>query len=100
MVNMDAREIVINDVVRAMAPLMEAVKLQMLEAALRNALHGLKLEIIGVFVKRGSFSISRYGRQPVAFNGADLCFDFAGVKIFLNYCVYFHIFLSDSLTTC
>lgn len=44
MVNMDVRETVINNVVTAMSPLMEAIRLQMLEAALRNALHGLTLE--------------------------------------------------------
>ena len=44
MVNMDVRENVINDVVMAMSPMMESIRLQMLEVALRNALHGLILE--------------------------------------------------------
>ena len=40
----DIRENVINDVVTAMSPLMDAVKLQMLEGAVRGALRGVKLE--------------------------------------------------------
>ena len=41
---MDIRENVINDVVTAMSPLLDAVKLQMLEGAVRGALRGVKLE--------------------------------------------------------
>lgn len=40
----DVRENVINDIVRAMAPVVEVIQLQMLEGAVRGALHGLKLE--------------------------------------------------------
>lgn len=42
--NVDIREIVINDVVRAMAPVLEVIQLQMLEGAVRGALHGMLLE--------------------------------------------------------
>lgn len=41
---MDVRENVINDIIRAMAPVVEIIQLQMLEGAVRGALHGLKLE--------------------------------------------------------
>lgn len=40
----DVRENVINDIIRAMAPVVEVIQLQMLEGAVRGALHGLKLE--------------------------------------------------------
>ena len=40
----DIRENVINDVVTAMSPLMDSVKLNMLEGAVRGALRGVKLE--------------------------------------------------------
>ena len=40
----DVREEVINDVVTAMSPLMDSVKLNMLEGAVRGALRGVKLE--------------------------------------------------------
>lgn len=40
----DVRENVINDVVTAMSPLMDSVKLNMLEGAVRGALRGVKLE--------------------------------------------------------
>ena len=40
----DIRETVINDIVRAMAPVVDSIRLQMLEGAVRGALHGLALE--------------------------------------------------------
>ena len=40
----DVREKVVNDVIRAMAPVVEVIQLQMLEGAVRGALHGLRLE--------------------------------------------------------
>lgn len=40
----DMRESVINDVVRVMSPMMDSIHLQMLEGAVRGALHGMKLE--------------------------------------------------------
>ena len=40
----DIRENVINDVVTAMSPLMDTMRLQMLEGAVRGALRGVKLE--------------------------------------------------------
>ena len=41
----DVRENVINDVVTAMSPLMDTMRLQMLEGAVRGALRGVKLEL-------------------------------------------------------
>ncbi|HIT65949.1 MAG TPA: tyrosine-type recombinase/integrase [Candidatus Merdisoma merdipullorum] len=41
----DIRENVINDVVTAMSPLMDTMRLQMLEGAVRGALRGVKLEL-------------------------------------------------------
>ena len=40
----DVREDVISKVVSAMFPLMDSIQLQMLEGAVRGALHGVKLE--------------------------------------------------------
>ena len=40
----DVRENVINDVIRTMSPIMNCMQLQMLEGAVRGALHGMKLE--------------------------------------------------------
>ena len=40
----DIRETVINDIVRAMAPVVDSIRLQMLEGAVRGALHGLAME--------------------------------------------------------
>lgn len=40
----DIREDVINKIVAAMSPLMDTIQLQMLEGAVRGALHGIQLE--------------------------------------------------------
>lgn len=40
----DVREAVVSEIVRAMAPLLEVIQLQMLEGAVRGALHGIVLE--------------------------------------------------------
>lgn len=40
----DIREQVINDIIRAMAPVVEVIQLQILEGAVRGALHGLRIE--------------------------------------------------------
>lgn len=44
MVGVDIREKVIHEIVGAMAPMLDAVRLNMLEGAIRGALRGLKLE--------------------------------------------------------
>ena len=44
MVGVDIREKVIHEIVGAMAPMMDAIRLNMLEGAVRGALRGLKLE--------------------------------------------------------
>lgn len=44
MVGIDIREKVIHEIVGAMAPMLDAVRLNMLEGAIRGALRGLKLE--------------------------------------------------------
>ena len=40
----DVREDVISKIVAAMSPTMDVIHLQMLEGAVRGALHGIKLE--------------------------------------------------------
>lgn len=40
----DIREIVVTEIIRVMAPVIEVIQLQMLEGAVRGALHGVKLE--------------------------------------------------------
>lgn len=44
MVGVDTREQVIHEIVGAMEPMMDAIRLNMLEGAIRGALRGLKLE--------------------------------------------------------
>ena len=41
---MNTKEMVINDVIKAMAPVITIMQLQMLEGAIRGALHGMKIE--------------------------------------------------------
>ncbi len=43
MMNKDMREQVVNNIICAMSPVMEAIHLQMLEGAVRGALHGVQL---------------------------------------------------------